>query len=184
MPSDTTAPAAKASDHPPIRLLETLVRALSQNRLGTGDEAALRRLDPARPDRRHIVPLIRLLAEAGIDDQTGQGGDAWQRLALIANSVALARGMHVPGIATGAALHAMALSEARLMALLSADFATLCDLLPRIARRAAAASQPMDFRPLAWLAWHADRNEEHADRERRKIADSFVRAAAPEKSAA
>jgi CRISPR type I-E-associated protein CasB/Cse2 len=183
MPSDPAAPAAKVSDHPPIRLLEALVRALSQNRIGTGDAAALRRLDPTRPDRRHIVPLIRLLAEAGIDDRA-DGDDTWQRLALIANTVALARGMHAPGTATGQALHAMALSEARLMALLSADFATLCDLLPRIARRAAAAGQPMDFRPLAWLVWHADRNEERADRDRRAIAASFLRAAAPERSAA
>jgi hypothetical protein len=166
----------------PIRLLNALAPRLRDGRLTTGEASALRRLDPAGPDRRHLVPLIRVLAEAGIDGSPGS--DAWPRLVLIANTIALARGLHEAGEATGAALYAIGVSEQRLMALVSADFASLCDLLPRIARRASAAGQAMDFRPLAQLTWTADRHEEAADDQRRRIASAWLRAAAREKSAA
>ena len=96
--------------------------------------------------------------------------------------VALARGLHDGQRDAGRALHALGFSEQRLMALLSADLATLTDLLPRIARRAAAAGEALDWRPLALLAWYAGnddpRLEEKADEQRRRIASGWIRAAA------
>ena len=175
MPDDPEAPTPVARrPFPPLDLLHRLVHGLRQGRIPTGEAAALRRLVPADPDRRHILPLMRLLADVEVEDRP----DAWRRLALIANAVALARGLHDPQCDTGRALHALGLSEQRLMALLAADFATLTDLLPRIARRAAAVSEAMDWRPLALLAWYADRDEARADEQRRRIAGGWIRAAA------
>lgn len=180
MPNDPSQEQTHRPPNPPLRLLYALVRGLQDGTVTTGDAAALRRLDPAQPDRRHVLPLMRLLAGAQIDDRP----DSWQRLALIANSVALARGLHDENRPTGAALHALGVSEQRLMALLAADFATLTDLLPRLARRAVAASERMDWRPLARLAWTADRDEDEADRQRRRIASAYLRAAARDIAAA
>ena len=168
---------AAAKPFPPLALLAALTQALRRETLSTGEAAALRRLDPAGPDRRHILPLARLMVEAGIEDLP-PAGQRHARLALIANAVALARGAHDPQRPTGAALHALRLSEQRLMALLAADLANLTDLLPRIARRAAAAGEAMDWRPLVLLAWFADHDEARADEQRRRIAGAWLRAAA------
>ena len=178
MPDETSQRPTRAP-FPPLDLLHGLADALRQGRIGTGEAAALRRLDPLDPDRRHILPLMRLLAATEIDDTPG----TWRRLALIANAVALARGLHDPQMEAGRGLHSMNFSEQRLMALLAADFATLADLLPRIARRAAAAGVAMDWRPLALLAWFVDRDDARADAERRKIASAGLRAAAPPNAA-
>lgn len=178
MPDETSQRPTRAP-FPPLDLLHGLADALRQGRIGTGEAAALRRLDPLDPDRRHILPLMRLLAATEIENTPG----TWPRLALIANAVALARGLHDPKMEAGRGLHALNLSEQRLMALLAADFAALADLLPRIARRAAAAGVAMDWRPLALLAWFADRDEARADAERRKIASAWLRAAAPPNAA-
>lgn len=183
MPNDPSQEQTPRPPNPPLRLLYALVRGLQDGTVTTGDAAALRRLDPAQPDRRHVLPLMRLLAGTQIDDRP----DSWQRLALIANCVALARGLHDENRPSGAALYALGVSEQRLMALLAADFATLTDLLPRLARRAAAAAERMDWRPLARLAWTVERPtkeaEEEADRQRRHIASAYLRAAARDTAA-
>jgi hypothetical protein len=179
MPNDPPSQPRETADKPfpPLALLAALTQALRRATLTTGEAAALRRLDPARPDRRHILPLMRLLVEAGIEDLPPADG-RHDRLALIANAIALARGAHDPRRPAGEALHALGLSEQRLMALLAADFATLTDLLPRIARRAAAAREAMDWQPLVLLAWFAEHDEARADEQRRRIASRWLRAAA------
>jgi len=174
MLNETPQEQSPRPTNPPLRLLHALARGLKDGTITTGDAAALRRLDSAQPDRRHLLPLVRLLAGTQIDDQP----DTWQRLALITNCVALARGLHDENRPAGTALHALGVSEQRLMALLAADFATLTDLLPRLARRAGAAAERMDWRPLARLAWTVDRDEAEADRQRRHIASAYLRAAA------
>lgn len=176
---DDTSPRSTRAPFPPLDLMHGLADALHQGRIGTGEAAALRRLDPLDPDRRHILPLMRLLAAVDVEDTPG----TWRRLALIANVVAVARGLHDPKVEAGRGLHALNLSEQRLMALLAADFATLADLLPRIARRAKADGVAMDWRPLALLAWFADRDEARADVERRKIASAWLRAEAQSNAA-
>lgn len=182
MSGEPASPSPTRRPFPPLDLLRELSSALRNGRISTGEAAALRRLDPAHPDRRHIMPLMRLLAGLEVEDRP----ETWQRLTLIANAIALARGRHDtrPELAAGRRLHAIGLSETRLMALLSADFATLTDLLPRIARRVGASNEALDWRPLVLLAWYSSRDEVKADEQRRHIAAEWLRAAASERHAA
>lgn len=173
---DQPSSAEKPRLHPTLALLREVNRDPAKGGLSIGEAAALRRIDPTRPDARHLLPLARLLARAGLELMPG--APEWDRAAVIVNAMALARGHHARQPSTGAGLHAIGLSEERLMALLTAEFEELRDLLPRIARRAAASAQPMDWAPLARLAWHAGRDPARADRQRQRIAGDYTRAAA------
>lgn len=173
MPPEAAADLApQASPSPPLRLVSLISRRLRDGSLCPGEAAALRRLDPLAPDQRHLPALFRLLAEI----EAPLSDDDVARLALIAHALALARGLHDPNLAPGRGLAGIALSEARLAALLAADFASLADLLPRLARRLAAQSCAIDWRPLASLAWTAGRYEDQAETIRRRLAADFVRA--------
>lgn len=158
---------------PPLRLVALLSRGLRDGTLGPGEAAALRRLDPFAPDRRHLPVLYRLLAEI----EAPSGNEDVARLTLIAHVLALARGLHDPGVSPGRAMAELGVSEARFAALLAADFAGLADVLPRLARRLAAQSRAIDWRPLARLVWTADRFEDEAETVRRRLAADFVRVA-------
>jgi CRISPR type I-E-associated protein CasB/Cse2 len=102
--------------------------------------------------------------------------DGLKRWAAIVNALALRRGGHDPSRSCGAALAAIRFGEERLSTLLAADPDTLIDLLPRIARRLAAANESMDWRPLARLVLDVGRNEARADDTRSRIAREYVRA--------
>ena len=177
-PEDVPVSAARPIEKPlspPFRLLRTFLLLQQTGRLSSADLALLRRLDPARPDRRHIQPLLRLLVESDLGDVPPTDA-RYQRLALMAHLLAVVRGHHAEGRPAGEGLFAMGISQQRLVALLAADFPSLLDLLPRIARRAAASGTPLDWRPLLILAWTADRDEAEADNQRARIAASFLRA--------
>lgn len=171
MPPEAAADLAPQAS-PPLRLVSLLSRRFRDGALGPGEAAALRRLDPLAPDQRHLPALFHLLAEI----EAPLGEDDVARLALIAHALALARGLHDPNVPPGRGMAELGLSEARLAALLAADFAGLADLLPRLARRLAAQSRAVDWRPLARLAWTAGRYEDEAEAIRRRLAADFVRA--------
>ena len=157
-------------------LVARLARRLRDPEFPTGDHAALRRLSPDGPELRHCVALYRLMEEVGISESDA---DRLRRWAAIVNALALCRGAHDPDRPCGAALAAMRFGEERLATLLAADRETLIDLLPRIARRLAAANKPMDWRPFARLLFEVGRNEARADNTRSRIAREYVRAQKP-----
>jgi CRISPR type I-E-associated protein CasB/Cse2 len=154
-------------------LLARLSLSLRDQRLGTGEEASLRRLDARHPDPRHAIALYRLLTEQGISMPNSD--DMTERWSAIANAMALCRGAHRRDRPCGEVLYQMGLSEARLAMLLAADRETLIDLLPRLARRLVAAQQAMDWWPLAHLMLTVGRDPEEADKTRSRIARDYVR---------
>ncbi|MGH7087830.1 MAG: type I-E CRISPR-associated protein Cse2/CasB [Stellaceae bacterium] len=165
-----------ASDEGGSRLGAVLARlsaVLRGQNLGTGTEAALRRLDARRPDPRHAISLHRLFAEHGISPATP---DLTVRWSAIVNALALCRGAHQRNRPCGEALHEIGVSEQRLAMLLAADCETLIDLLPRLARRLFASGQGMDWWPLARLTLTVGSNPDEADRMRSRIARDYVRA--------
>jgi CRISPR type I-E-associated protein CasB/Cse2 len=156
-------------------ILRRFSRLLRDQRLGTGDEAALRRLDARRPDPRHAITLYRLLAERRI---ATPDPDSTMRWSAVVNALALCRGAHAQGLRCGEVLYQIGISEPRLAMLLAADRDTLIDLLPRLARRLAASGRAMDWWPLAHLMLTVERDPEEADKTRSTIARDYVRAQA------
>ena len=141
----------------------------------TGIDAALRRMEPARPGPAATV-AFRALAEAGLDldRQSSESLSAWL---LIVHTLALARWRHDYRRPVGQGLMAMRLSDNRLKQLLSADYETLQKLLPRLARRFERCKEVpgMDFTPLARLAITASTGSERLERARLDIALSYTR---------
>ena len=154
-------------------VLAPLSGSLRDQRLGTGMEAALRRLDARHPDPRHAIALYRLLAEYRISPASP---DLTVRWAAIVNALALCHGAHAQRRRCGEALYEMGIKEERLSMLLAADRDVLIDLLPRLARRLFASGQAMDWWPLARLMLTVDRDPDEADRMRSRIAREYVRA--------
>jgi hypothetical protein len=114
-----------------------------------------------------------LLMQAGIDP----GGSAdFAEWALVAHCLALSDGHHSATASAGEQLAALQLSEARMRTLLQAEPALWFELLPRLARRAAAAGQALNWWQLAkplLLARHQPRAAEEA---RRHLAAGYLRA--------
>lgn len=147
----------------------------SANRPGqTGIDAAIRRMDPANPGAA-ATPALRELAEAGLD-LDGLHPEHLSAWLLIIHTLALARWRHEPRVKIGQCLAAMRLGDNRLKQLLSADFETLQQLLPRVARRFASFTEVpgMDFMPLARLALAASARSEDLEPARLEIARSYT----------
>lgn len=101
------------------------------------------------------------------------------RWALLLHCLAIARGLHDPRTeaAPGSVLARLRWSEARMRQLVEADAQVLADLMPRLARRVAAAGAALDWRPLAELLLHAGTDhEERADAARRRIVMQYLQA--------
>jgi CRISPR type I-E-associated protein CasB/Cse2 len=162
-------------------ILGRLSALLQDQRLGSGEEAALRRLDARQPDPRHAVALYRVLAQQRIPTPDPDDTLRWS---AVVNALALCRGAHVPGRRCGEVLYQLGISEPRLAMLLAAGRDTLIDLLPRLARRLAAAGQAMDWWPLAHLMLTVERDPAEADKTRTRIARDYVRAQARDDSRA
>ncbi len=141
----------------------------------TGINAALRRMDPAHPGAS-ATAAFRALADAGgdLDKLRPDQIAAWL---LIVHAMALSRWRHEARIPVGQGLAAMHFSENRLKQLLSADFDTLQQLLPRLARRFAGCTDVtgMDFTPLARLALATSAWPDKLDKARLDIALSYTR---------
>ena len=125
------------------------------------------RAAPQRRIQRECLPLMR-------------------EPAAVAERVAGAvRGAHHARRDTGARLAELGFSEARLRQLIEADAALLCDLLPTLARRLAAARVTLDWRPLAEMALALDdeSGQVRAQRARLLVVQGFLRASAAKASA-
>lgn len=155
-------------------LLYAIARRLAApgESISMADHAALRRMDPTQPAGAANA-AFRLLAAF---DALGSSDEETERWILLIHTLALARGGHDAAVNIGTALVGIRFGEARLQQLLSADWPTLRDLLPRLARRFATQQQRADFAPLMRLVMTADRHSEEADKARLLIARSFVQA--------
>jgi CRISPR type I-E-associated protein CasB/Cse2 len=137
-----------------------------------GDHAALRRMNPLDPGRAAVV-VYDLMAEADVDLRDT---DTLTRWCVLVHALALARGAHDSRTSIGSALTEIRFGEARLAQLLSANFALLSEIIPRLARRLHANQQPMDWFPLMHLLLAVDRHQDRTVEARLRIARSFVAA--------
>lgn len=163
--------------------LRAIANQLSSPRIDMGLLSALRRFNPLTDGRHSLFETQKVLLDAGIDlpaDSKGQ-----QRWALIVHCLAIVRGAHHDHRDTGSKLADLGLSEARLRQLIEADGPLLCDLLPTLARRLAAASVTLNWWPLAELALTLDDEAGRArsQRARLQIVQGFLRATAAKASA-
>lgn len=143
----------------------------------TGALARLRRFHPEANPRAALFDTERMLMAAGV-----QPRDAEQRLrwALVLHCLALAQGRHDPRVDAepGAVLAKMHYSEARLRQLVEADERVLSNLMPRLARRLAAAGATVNWWPLADLLLYAGSRDEAgrmcADAARQRLIRRYV----------
>jgi hypothetical protein len=119
--------------------------------LTNGEKAALRRMDPSNVDRRYLVSLYSVLARLEPQSDGYAFGDSLADLITI-NAIALGNGNHVGATSIGEALAAIEYGALRLNSLLSADLATLAELLPRIAKRLSAQGQSVNWKEFHRLA--------------------------------
>ncbi len=142
-------------------------------RIGRGNLAALRRMDP----RAYDVPAFwRLLAQATSGTMVRSDDEA--RWALIAHGMALMAPRHLNRVEIGRALHAIDYAEGRLARLLGSRGPQFRALVPRLCRHLAAKEQPIDWYVFAELILTESRNEEAAERIRRRIASHYYGAQA------
>lgn len=163
-------------DHFIAQAVGRMAALLASDATSMHAKAALRRFDPASRISDAAFELGALLGRC--DVHASPGTTAYESWALIAHCLALARGAHQRSVPAGRALVAVNVSELRVRALLEAGRPMLFDLLPRLARRMAAAGQPMDWVPMARLIVSEGFDDAAAERARLDIADSYQRAAA------
>ncbi len=163
--------------------LRSIANQLSSPRVDMGLLAALRRFNPLTDGRHSLFETQKVLLNAGID--LSADSQSQQRWALIVHCLAIVRGAHHGQRDTGAKLAGLGLSEGRLRQLIEADGPLLCDLLPTLARRLAAASVTLNWWPLAELALTLDDEDGRArsQRARLQIVQGFLRATATKASA-
>jgi hypothetical protein len=117
---------------------------------GTGTLARLRRFDPIRNPQAALFDTERMLMAAGVLPHDAAQRQRW---ALVLHCLALAQGRHDVRFDAdpGAVLAKLRFSEARLQQLVEADAQLLATLMPRVARRLAAAGAAVNWWPLADL---------------------------------
>lgn len=146
--------------------------------LGSGEHAALARLDPdgeLRPQQ--IAALTRSLLQAGIDPASwgSEGGhEQWRRWSLIAHGMALAG--HDCGRSLGEQLHRAGVAESRVTRLLTTRGEAFRQLLPRLLRLLASKEVAPNWYQLATLILSEGRDEARAEQIRLHIASAFYRA--------
>lgn len=143
----------------------------------TGTLARLRRFHPQTNPQAALFDTERLLMAADVHPR-----DAQQRLrwAVVLHCLALALGRHDSRFDAdpGAVLARLRFSEARLRQLVEADEAVLFALMPRLARRLAAAGATVNWWPLANLLLHGGATDEHgqarADAARQRLIRRYL----------
>lgn len=143
--------------------------------LGSGEFAALARLDPDGELRPHqIAALARALIHAGLEPE-GWPPETWRRWALIAHGMALAG--HTSG-SLGNQLCSAGVSESRVTKLLTSRGNAFRQLLPRLLRLLASKEVAPNWHELGWLILSEDRDEEKAEAIRMRIAGRYFSALA------
>lgn len=145
----------------------------------TGASARLRRFHPRTHSQAALFDTERLLMAAGVQPRDAQQRERW---ALVLHCLALAQGRHDPrsDAEPGAVLARLRFSEQRLRVLVEADARVLADLMPRLARRLAAAGATVNWWPLAELLLLSDAADDdsrtRADAARQRLIRRFIEA--------
>lgn len=143
------------------------------HRLGTGERAALARLDPGGELRPHqIAALTRALLYAGLEPERWRA-ETWRRWALIAHGMALAG--HDGSLRLGRQLSNAGVAESRVTRLLTARGDAFRQLIPRLLRLLASKEIAPNWYELGGLILH-EANEEKAEGIRMKIAGYYFSA--------
>lgn len=168
------AAPAKAKD--PIASLAGQIRHAN-----TGTLARLRRFHPQHESHAALFDTERLLLAAQVHPRNA---DQHARWSLVLHCLALAQGRHDQRFDAdpGAVLAQLRFSEARLRQLVEADETVLSALMPRVARRLAAAGATVNWWPLADLLLHAGvadpRSQERTDAARQRLIRHYLGAQA------
>lgn len=138
--------------------------------LDSGEQAALARLDPDAPRPHQIGALARALVLAGINTDDWHA-ESWLRWAFIAHGMALAG--HDSSRRLGCQLAHANVSESRVTRLLTARGEAFRQQVPRMLRLMASRNTPPNWFELGPLILATDRDEEHAETLRLRIAGQF-----------
>lgn len=169
---DATAPDESGPAKDAMASLAGQIRHAS-----TGALARLRRFDPIRNPQAALFETERMLMAAGVQPRDTQQRVRWS---LVLHCLALAQGRHDPRFDAdpGAVLARLRFSEARLRQLVEADERVLFTLMPRLARRLAAAGATVNWWPLADLLLHGGRRDDasrsRADAARQRLIRRYL----------
>lgn len=163
------APTAPAKD-----VLASLAGQIKHAKPGT--YARLRRFDPSKYPNAAVFETEGLLHMAQVPLRSDEQHDH-QRWALVLHCLAITQGAHDgrSSAEPGAVLAALRFSEARLQQLVEASYPVLVDLMPRLARRLAAAGVAVNWWPLAELMLYTDTAQESiAQQARRRLVRTYL----------
>lgn len=180
MVDDTAVPPAVAADASAGR--DSIASLAGQVRhAGTGTLARLRRFHPQQAPQAALFDTERLLLAAQVQPRDAAERARW---ALVLHCLALAQGRHDARFDAdpGAVLARLRFGEARLRQLVEADDQVLASLMPRLARRLAAAGVAVNWWPLADLLLHtgsdAPNAAQRADAARQRLVRRYLDAQA------
>lgn len=166
------------SASPLARLAQVIARAErfrgDASALDKGEQAALARLDPDAPRPHQIGALARALVLAGIEPDDWQP-ETWQRWALLAHGMALAG--HDTASRLGAQLARAEVSESRVTRLLTARGDAFRQQVPRLLRLMVSRGIAPNWLEFGALILATDRDEDHAETLRLRIAGNYYSAA-------
>lgn len=160
------APASIAS------LVSAIAGLLRRERgaMTTGDEAALRRMDPRHPPAA-FFKIEGVLLDGHLPGDETRRTDLETRWAAIVAGLAHLGRLHQPGQRLGQVLADAHYSDVRFARLIRADSERLVDELPALARFLAAKDTPVDWSAAALLILSAGRSDE--EKFRRQIARDY-----------
>ena len=175
--SETELPPAGANSPIPANfgvVIENIIESIESPEMTTGENASLRRMDPANPSG---ATFWKLMSQRGMPRnlEVRKWGLITHGIAMMAHGAGLA---HRPRIAVGQALYqgggnrSPFYSEDRLSTLLSARGPTLHRLLARLFRMLANERCAFNWREMAWFIL----NEEETDKSCIEIARAYYRA--------
>lgn len=153
--SSPTTPPGESETIGLAGVVEQILGAIENQRLGSGDLAELRRLRPDDPGGAAFWRLI-----VGTVEPAGQlfGNDAEARWALVLQAIGNLHGLHQRGRRLGQALAAANVSEMRLVRLLRADLDDLGPQLRAVVHQLASGGQAVDLSGIAYLVVTARRS--------------------------
>ena len=155
-----TVPAESAYREPFGALAAYIQRA------GTGERAALARLNPEALQPHQLAALARALLTAGLSSEQWHA-DTWPRWALIAHGMALAG--HDGKQALGRQLEKAGISESRVTKLLTSRGDAFTQLLPRVLRLLASKGVSPNWRELGELVLMEGSSQRHAQAKAEEI---------------
>lgn len=138
--------------------------------LGSGERAALARMEPDALRPHQVAALSRALIQADLDPAQWKP-DIWKRWALIAHGMALAG--HSGREPLGVQLSAAGVAESRVTKLLTARGNAFQQLIPPMLRLLASKEVAPNWNQLGDLILNEGRNEERAEEIRMNIAGRY-----------